>query len=67
MVKQVNFSLDDEDHAKLLKAKGGMKWRAFVMQLAGDPSPVPQDQGNGSHSDERIEGEEEKNAPRNKY
>jgi hypothetical protein len=34
MVKHVYFPLDDEDHKKLLKAKGKKKWRDFVMELA---------------------------------
>lgn len=36
MVKQVNISFDDEDHAKLMKAKGNMNWRDFIMKLTGD-------------------------------
>ena len=34
MVKQLNIILDDEDHQKLLKAKGTKSWRDFIMELA---------------------------------
>jgi len=33
MAKQLNAILDDEDHKKLLKAKGQRSWRAFIMTL----------------------------------
>jgi hypothetical protein len=34
MAKQLNVILDDEDHKKLLKAKGKRSWRTFIMTLA---------------------------------
>lgn len=34
MVKQLNIILDDEDHRKLVKAKGEKSWRDFIMELA---------------------------------
>ena len=33
MAKQLNVILDDEDHQKLLKAKGKRSWREFIMTL----------------------------------
>ncbi len=51
MVKQINIGLDDDDHAKLIKAKGLKTWREFIMQLTGDPSSL-KDGSNGSNSNE---------------
>jgi predicted CopG family antitoxin len=33
VAKQLNVILDDEDHRKLLKAKGERSWREFIMTL----------------------------------
>jgi hypothetical protein len=33
MVKHLNIILDDSDYKKLVRAKGEMNWREFVMQL----------------------------------
>jgi hypothetical protein len=33
MVKQLNITLDDKDHALLLKAKDDQSWREFIMTL----------------------------------
>lgn len=33
MAKQLNVILDDEDHQKLLNAKGTQSWREFIMTL----------------------------------
>jgi hypothetical protein len=33
MAKQLNVILDDEDHKKLLRAKGKQSWRQFIMTL----------------------------------
>jgi len=33
MAKQLNVILDEEDHRKLLKAKGAQTWREFILQL----------------------------------
>lgn len=34
MAKQLNVILDDDEHKKLLKAKGKRSWREFIMPLA---------------------------------
>lgn len=36
MVKHLNIILDDKDYKRLVKAKGNMNWRDFVMQLTKD-------------------------------
>jgi hypothetical protein len=33
MVKQINIFLDDEEHEKILKAKGKMTWKEFFLEL----------------------------------
>ena len=33
MVKHLNIILDDSDYKKLVKAKGEMNWRNFIIQL----------------------------------
>jgi len=33
-MKEIRIPLDNEDHAKLIKAKGDKTWRNFVMELA---------------------------------
>lgn len=33
MAKQLNVILDDDEHKKLLKAKGKRSWRDFIMTL----------------------------------
>jgi len=40
MVKNINIALDDNDHARLTKAKGDKTWPEFIMQLADE---VPQE------------------------
>lgn len=37
MVKNINIALDDNDHARLTKAKGDKTWQEFIMQLAESP------------------------------
>src|SRR5262249_8301688 len=41
MARQLNVILDDEDHQKLLKAKGQRSWREFIMTLVGVESGPP--------------------------
>jgi hypothetical protein len=36
MAKQRNVIFDDNDHRKLLKAKGKRSWQDFIMTLAED-------------------------------
>ena len=33
MVKYINIALDDDQHERLLKAKGDKSWQDFVMGL----------------------------------
>lgn len=34
MVRTLNIPIDDNDYQKLLKAKGELSWRDFIMKLA---------------------------------
>ena len=34
MVKQINIFLDDDEHEKILKAKGDMTWKDFMILLS---------------------------------
>ena len=39
MVKQINIFFDDDEHKKILKAKGNMTWKDFMVlfsELAAD-------------------------------
>ena len=34
MVKNINITLDDNNYERLLKTKGELSWRDFIMKLA---------------------------------
>ena len=34
MVKQINIFLDDDEHEQILKAKGDMTWKDFMLLLS---------------------------------
>jgi hypothetical protein len=34
MVKQINIFLDDEEHERILKVKGDMTWKDFLIILS---------------------------------